>query len=102
MQDKIIDVKTKFFDGKVKVVVSKYSNKDRTAIVLVDPEDGSPCFTATVNLVEESLEDGYVFLKGYSENEGLPEELVKAGIVELTGRVVNTGYVVVPEAKLLV
>jgi hypothetical protein len=68
----------------------------------VDPEDGSPWFRATVNIPEAELADDHVLLKGWSENEGVPEALVKAGIVELTGRQVPTGHCFAEEAKLLV
>ena len=48
-----------------------------------------------------ALEPGHVWLKGWSENEGAPEALVEAGIVELTGRELPTGFVNAQEAKLL-
>ncbi len=59
-----------------------------------------PMFTATA-CIDEPAKEGHVFLKGWSENEGIPEALVKASVVELTGRTVPTGYCEVLEAKLL-
>lgn len=41
-----------------------------------------------------------VYLKGWSENEGIPEALVAAGIVTLTGRRVATGYTEAVHAEL--
>lgn len=46
--------------------------------------------------------NGCVWLKGWAENEGLPEALVAAGVVELTGRKQPTGHVEAVEARLLV
>jgi hypothetical protein len=102
MENNIVEIKTPFHDGKVKIVKRNYAVGGRILLALIDASDGEPLFTATVNLPDETLEDGYVFLKGYSENEGLPEALEKAGVVAFTGRVVKTGFVTVKEAKLLV
>lgn len=57
--------------------------------------------TATVYLEGQPPADGCVWIKNYSENEGLDQELVRLGIVELTGRTARTGWVEVPEARLL-
>ena len=95
-----IHVKAKYTDEDVVLDLSrKYGNGSRaiTATTL----QGDPQFTATVAL-DESPTEGCVFLKGWSENEGIPEALVKAGIVELTGRTVPTGFCEAVEAKLLV
>ena len=78
---------------------SRYPN-DRLAIRLMCSE--GPMAVATVNLPDEMLDEGYVFIKTYSENEGMLEALVSAGIVEDTGMRVNTGYVTVPICKLLI
>ena len=72
---------------------------NRTAIDLICT-NGEPYTTATVNLPGESLEPGFVFIKDYSENEGVLAALEKAGIVKTTGRVVESGFVTIPEAQL--
>lgn len=41
-----------------------------------------------------------VWLKGWSENEGVPEALVAAGIVTLTGRTHCTGFYEAQHAEL--
>ena len=82
------------------MVLRKYGN-GRTAVVLED-EEGLYA-VATVNLPDEPLEDGYVFVKDYSENEGMLQALVDAGIVERTDKdTVQSGYVEVPVAKLTI
>lgn len=74
-----------------------------TAIYLVDTADGDPVATATVNVegVSENLPASQVLIKDYSENEGMLDALIRAGLVEDTGRRVPTGYVTVPVARLL-
>ena len=74
-----------------------------TAIYLVDTADGEPVATATVNVegVSENLPPSEVLIKDYSENEGMLGALIRAGLIEDTGRRVPTGYVTVPVAHLL-
>ena len=74
-----------------------------TAIYLVDAVDGEPVATATVNVegVSETLPPSEALIKDYSENEGMMEALIRAGLVQDTGRRVPTGYVTVPVARLL-
>jgi len=75
---------------------NKLENEIAMSIVA---EDGEPEATATVRL-ENPPKLGHVWLKGWSENAGLPEAMVEAGIVELTGGVSCTGYVFADEGKL--
>lgn len=57
-------------------------------------EDGEPEATATVALehAPDARERNGVWLKGWSENDGVPEALEKAGIVKLTGETHPTGF----------
>jgi len=97
----IIKMDAKYVKGQV--AVSKlYYNNGRIALELLDPDDGEIQATATVNVPEFPLKDGYVLLKGWSENEGIPEALEKAGVVRLTKHTVQTGFVKAQVAKLLV
>ncbi len=94
-----IAVKTNYINEEVKLVFGHYSD-DSIAIKGLSLY-GEPVFTATVALDEKPAE-GCVFLKGWSENEGVPNALIKAGVVELTGRKIKTGFCEAVEAKLLV
>lgn len=91
-------IKSKYCDEEVELVFGHYGDGS-TAIQGISL-DGEPIFKATVALDEKPAE-GCVFLKGWSENEGVPEALIKAGVVELTGRKVKTGFCEAVEAKLL-
>jgi hypothetical protein len=91
----------KFKEWNCVAVFEKYRN-GRTAIQLMDAEDGSPIATATVNLPDFPLAEDRVAIKDYSENEGMLDALVEAGIVEELGLHAETGFVTVPICKLLV
>ena len=78
-----------------------YYGNDRTALKLLC-EDGSPMAVATVNPPDDDLPEGHVFIKNWSENEGMLDALVVAGVVEPTGRTVETGWVHADECKLLI
>jgi hypothetical protein len=72
--------KVKFMGYDGYAVFTEYNN-GRTAILL-KCEDGSALATATINLPEVDLNDDEVIIKNYSENSGMVNALVEAGIVE--------------------
>ena len=88
-----------FQDEVLELSFHKYGN-GRPAIELIC-DDGGPYATATVNMVDAMPAKDCVFIKDYSENEGMLDSLVKAGVVEPTGVMVRAGFVRVPEARLL-
>ena len=92
-----IKVNTKYCKGDVELRFGRYGNGS-TAIQAF--QGAEPMFVATVAL-DEMPKKGHVFLKGWSENEGVPQALERAGIVMLTGRKIPTGYVEAEEAELL-
>lgn len=60
-----------------------------------------PWATATVNLPDQPLNPGEVFIKDYSENAGLLELLVRAKIIEPRPlKAVPSGFVTVTAHKL--
>lgn len=88
------------------VNVARYSN-GRLALQLVSAvEDlsddlfiGSPIATATINLPDDAQAENEVFIKDYSENEGMYDALFDAGYVSEITREVSSGFVVVPVAE---
>lgn len=85
------------------MVKTTYPVGGATALLLNDAQDGSPVPTATVNVpgTSEVLPEDTVILKNYSENEGLLETLMEAGMIEDTGSRVPTGFVGSPIVRLL-
>lgn len=77
--------------------------RDGSMALFVDSDRGREC-TATVCLAPDGPESeyGFVWLKGWTENEGVPEALEKAGIVRRTGETYNTGFVKAELAKIMV
>lgn len=72
------------------------------AIEILD-DAAEPQCVATVSLVPYGAShpgEYGVWLKGYSENDGVPKALVDAGIVTLTGRRHPTGYAEAEHAEL--
>ncbi len=92
--------RVKFFDWSCDVVVKKYHN-GRNAIELVDVYDGSRVAIATVNLPDVDLEANEVIIRNYSEAEGMLDILVKAGVIEPTGKVVTSGFATLEICKLI-
>jgi hypothetical protein len=72
---------------------ASYGRTGRIALPLYAVEDGSPVATATVNLPELSLAADEVVIKDYSENEGMLDLLVAAGVVSPPLREVQGRYV---------
>lgn len=83
------------------VYVSRYMHGGRLAIALVERATGEPWATATVNVPDDPLGPKEVAVKDYSENEGMLDALVAAGLVRPTGRTISQGYVTIPVAEIL-
>lgn len=80
------------------------ANTERNKLLDVYP--GEPIATATVNADDCKLvrnidnNEVEVLLKDWSENEGIVDALVKAGIVELTGEIHKFAHTVGQIARL--
>lgn len=103
-----ITLKTRYLGPiKAEVSIESYQVGGRKAIELIAAEDqddiikGEPLMMATVNIMG-ATERGEVLVKDYSENEGVLDCLIKEGVVEDTGRRVESGYVQLPVCRLLV
>lgn len=82
------------------IVRKRQYDNGRPALQLIDAEDGSPIATATVNLPDLPAEPNQVFVKDWSENEGMLNALVAAGVVKPTGQTVRSRFVEVPVCEL--
>lgn len=74
-----------------------YSN-GRLAISFFDEE--GPYAKLTVNMPDDHLDPGEVFIKDWSENEPLALALLDAGWIEYTGREVQAGFAIAKVARL--
>jgi len=100
-------MKVIFRNWKCAALGAYYKGKDNKAIILYElvEEDGKPDFdvpvaTSTLNMDIEAPK-GSVFIKEYSENAGMTDALVQAGIIELPSLMnVKAGFVTVHAYKL--
>jgi hypothetical protein len=85
---------TTFVDGrgligeptKIQVTVDFYAINDTPAIMLTTvPTDDKPYSelwgTASICLHDYELPDGYLFIKDHSENEGMVQMMIDAGVI---------------------
>lgn len=95
---------TEFFiirDNLVRPLWFKYQENGRPALELICA-DGEPYTTASVNFSHQPLAEDEIVIKTWSENEGVLEALIKAGIVSEPVRFFHSGFVQAPVCKLLV
>ena len=98
----IIEHKPSFSDEtyKLSVIFNKYAS-GQNAIVLYDMSDGFPFMTASVALTNVELESDDVAIKNYSENEGILETLIEAGVISKPHSYIPSGYVNFPICKII-
>jgi hypothetical protein len=80
------------------VKVARYQYPAAMAVVL-ECADGQPYCTLSTNLPELPAE-GCFWLKDWSENTPVVEHMLKNKAIELTGRTLPSGFVLVREARL--
>ena len=85
----------------VTVSTITYSFGNRKGIQLYELS-GQPFITASTNLPDAELGQDEVFIKTWTENEGILEFLIKNGIVSDTGRRQPTGFTEAAVCKLLI
>lgn len=93
-------IKTKYLNADCQITRGQYGN-GREALMLVDALTGERQATATVNIPEVDCPIGHVFIKNYSENEGMLEALVAAGVVSEPVAWIESQYATFPLCKVL-
>lgn len=93
-----IRVKTPYIDAVLTLDPHHYHNGIPALQLWGQDEDGNPepYATASVNppVADPSIvKPGHIFLKGWSENEGIPEALISAGVVGPAVGSVRSGFV---------
>lgn len=105
-------VDNRFGSGtRVRPEFEQYANNGTLAIRLVvdgnqgDSYDGEPWAHTTINIAAPqdtaTIKRGNVALKDWSENQGLPELMVKAGIVTAENREINDAPIFMLTEKAL-
>lgn len=78
---------------KVDVYQSAYMDNGAPALFATEAGTQEPHSTFTVNVPEFFPMEGEVLIKDYSENEGILQDLVDAGIVKESHGTYATGFV---------
>lgn len=69
-------------NAPVQLVVSGFYRADNSPrLDLVDAETGEPWATCTVCMQDKSLDEKHVYIKDYSENEGMSRMLAEEGVI---------------------
>lgn len=84
----------------VKIKMEKYNNGAAACVLLAS--DGQPFATLSVNVsgISEKLPKGEFFLKDYSENREIVDELIKQGILIPTGEETELPHAIVKSYKV--
>jgi hypothetical protein len=82
-------------------VKAKYSN-GRRVISLTDAKDFSPVAKVSVNLPEETCLPDEVWIKDYSENQGIEQVLIDAKIISEPIAMMVQGNVIINKCKILI
>jgi len=89
---------------KNQVHVKTYGTNNRNALEIIDESEGYPetVAIASVNLPQEALAKDEIFIKNWSENEGVLTDLISLGIVSAPIKEVQTGFCIAYKCKLLI
>ncbi len=89
-----------------RVVPTKYTNTGSLALMLKEVDTGESIATATINMIDDDAQAlidkhfGYeqipVYIKDYSENQGMLVALQEAGVVSDVVEYFHSGYIRVP------
>lgn len=97
----IAHLRTKYIDEKGCTVQKFTYTNGRIALQLVSSA-GEPLCTASVNLPDDECPPDHVFIKNWSENEGVLEELIGHGVISESVGSVRTGFVTAALCKVLI
>ena len=95
-----VTLKTRYLpEAEYRIVVAEYMNG--TPAWRVVDQNGEQLMIATVNMPDHPNVKGTVWIKSYSENEGLIEALEKANLIRRTGIEIHGGHVTIPLCEVL-
>jgi len=81
--------------------IGTYANNGSKALELKDQKTDEPIATCTVNIPEIQLDDDFVLIKDYSENEGMVKSLIESKIIEPKSyNSISSGFVNISAYKL--
>jgi hypothetical protein len=96
----VINSTIQFMGIECRIVKQRYPGNDQIALQLIT-SDGIPVAMATSCLIDYPFSPNQTCIKNYSENQGILEALITAGIIEKTGIHVQRGHVQFPIVRVL-
>jgi len=93
-----VQISARYIAGEVELRAGQYFDG---ALAIQGFRGSVPEFKATVHM-DTPPGEGCVWLKGWSENEGIPAALEAAGVVKLTGKTYSAEMDLCFEARVLV
>ena len=98
----LFHIKSKYADDDVFIEAGRYH--DGTMAIRLVLDTGQPVLVPTVCLSHLNIKpaEGNVFIKNWSENEGILESLQESGILGESVAQHKTGFVTADECKLLI
>ena len=91
---------TKYMEAAL-IQKTKYAADNSIALVANPGTPDQQIYTVCLADSGAPVRNNHVWLKDWSENEGVVDALVTANLVELTGRIWCTGFIEAIEAKLI-
>ena len=89
-------------DVYCRILMQRYELGNRIRLQLIAIDDKLPYACATVNVPGVELAADEILIKDWSENQGVLAALIRAGVIEDTGRTVPAGRTEANVAKLLI
>jgi hypothetical protein len=97
-----IELQTKYSKRSLKELhVACYADNKAPALLIKDAKTGEHLLTASVNAHTYEPKKNCILIKDWSENEGIEQALLRANLIEPTGVVVECGYCVANEHKMI-
>ena len=98
IETKVLNKELFYNNEKVKCFLSHYNEPMNNAIIMINSDDERVAVCST-NLDLE-LSKNEVFIKNYSENEGMLDFLIKNGVVKAPKKCVDSGFAMIPICEL--
>lgn len=98
---KFFHLQTKYENTTAYIVEKTYSQPNNLCLEIHDARSGEPLFVATTNIAGYVCHPGHVLIKDWSENAGIYDALLKAGVIGPVVHRIQSGFVEAYECEYL-
>ena len=96
------EMKITFNKFKCIIILDKYQPTNQNHMKLIDEADGLPVAIASTNIPDQYQASDEIFIKSWSENNGVRKALIDAEIIGPVIGYVPVGWVMASRHKLLI